>query len=315
MKNNYSMKRKAFLFTTIAIALSIVIISSYFAYDNYRLKDEIKSTEIRVVTANNFLKDVKDDMDDAIFIVGFRSLLSLEDYMMKYDNFLNNLGTGLNAAFSEAFLYGTIKSENMRLMENNTFLNWTEKMKKQANKTNIGLDFTINNVAISQSSPWMVDISVDLKIKANDTKNVSSWEISQVFTRKINITGFVDPLYLVNSDGKANNSIRKTTVSSFASQLPTHLLNSYYIEHTDAPSYLMRFENNLGSSANGIESLVNSQKRIDVGLPALDRSAVDFIYFGAGATVNCKIEGMEAYSWFKLDSNHLGFYSAVCDLP
>jgi len=308
-------KKRAFLFTTIAIALSIVMILSFFVYNGYTLKNEMKHTKTRVETMNNFIKDSENDIENAIFIVGFRSLLSLEDYMIKYDNFLNNLGTNLNNAFEEVFQYGTINSEKMILMENNTFINWTTKMKDQAKKTDINLDFTINDVTISHSSPWLVDISVDLRINVDDKKNTASWTISEVFTKKINITGFVDPLYLVNNDGKVNNTIRKTIVSSFATGLPAHLLNSYYIEHTDAPSYLMRFENNLGSSPYGIESLVNSQKRLDKGLQALDRSAVDFIYFGTGSTTDCKIEGMESYPWFELDSSHLGFYSAVCDLP
>ena len=309
-------KKRAFLFTTIAIALSIVIILSFFVYNRYTLKNEMKPIETRVKTMNNFLKDLKNDIDNSIFIIGFRSLLSLEDYIIKYDKFLNEPGMpNLNNAFREVFRYGTINSEKMDLMENNTFTNWTQKMKMQANKTGIKLDFTIDDVTISQSSPWMVDISVDLTITASDKKNTASWTISEVFTKKMNITGFVDPLYLVNNDGKVNNSIRKTIVSSFATGLLTHLLNSYYTEHTDAPSYLMRFENNLGSSTYGIESLVNSQKRLDKGLPALDRSAVDFIYFGTGITTDCNIEGMESYTWFELDSSHLGFYSAVCDLP
>jgi hypothetical protein len=233
--------------------------------------------------------------------------------MMANDNFINNLGTNLNNAFMEVFSSGTINSQQMAIMENNTFLNWTKKMKVEANKTDISLDFIINNVAISQASPWLVDISVDLKIDLKDKKSTASWDIDKVYTKRMNITGFVDPLYLVNNDGLVNNTIRKTPVSSFSTGLGTHLLNSYYIEHTDAPSYLMRFENNLGSSPYGIESLVNSQKRVDKGLPALDRSAVDFIYFGTGITTNCKIQGMDiSYPWFKLDSSHLSFYSATC---
>ncbi len=311
------MNKKAFYFTTIAIALSIVVLLSYNVYTSYKLKDEMKPIEVRVNTMSNFINDLEKDIDKAIFIVGFRSLLSLEDYMMEYDRFFNDPAIpptpSLNNAFEEIFQYGTINSEKMSLMENNTFINWTTKMKDQAKKTDINLDFTINDVTISHSSPWLVDISVNLRINVGDKKNTASWTINKAFTKKMNITGFVDPLYLVNNDGKVNNTIRKTTVSDFATQLPTHALNSYYVEHTDAPSYLMRFENNLGSSPYGIESLVNSQKRIDKGLPALDRSAVDFIYFGTVVTANCNIESMESYDWFKLDGSHLGFYKASCE--
>lgn len=312
----FSLSKKAFSFTIIAIALSIIIIFSYNVYTGYRLKDKMGSIETRICTMNNFIKDLENDIENAIFIVGFRSLLSLEDYMMKYDKFLSKDGAPtLNNAFEEVFLQGTIDSEKMSLMTNNTFTNWTKKMKVQANKTGIILEFDIDDVTITQSEPWKVDVSVDLRIDVKDKKNTASWIIDKTFTKKINITGFVDPLYLINNNGIVNNTIRKTIVSDFSTQLPTHLLNSYYIEHTDAPSYLMRFENNLASSSYGIESLVNSQKLIDKGLLPKTRSAVDYIYYGTQITTNCNIEGMEAYNWFYLDSNHLIFYEAVCNIP
>ncbi len=304
--------KKAFFFTTIAIALSIVIILSYNIYTSYKSEDKINVVETRISTMNNFIIDLESDIENAIFIVGFRSLLGIEDYMMANDNFINNLGTNLNTAFDEVFRQGTINSQKMAVMENSTFPNWTQKMKEQAIKTDVELGFTVNGVTISQASPWLVGVSVDLTINVDDKKNIASWTINKIYTKNINITGFVDPLYLVNNDGRVNNSIRKTTVSNFATSLPTHALNSYYIEHTDAPSYLMRFENNLGSSPYGIESLVNSQKLIDKGIPTRDRSAVDFIYYGTSVTTNCRVISMESYTWFKLDSSHLGFYSAVC---
>ena len=304
--------KKSFLFTTIAIALSIVIILSYRVYTSPKLDNEMKTIETRTETLNNFIKGAEGDIYQAIYIISYRSLLSIEDYMMANDDFINNLGTNLNNAFGESFISGTINSQKMALMENNTFLNWTGKIKDEANKTGISIDFTINSVSITQSSPWMVDVSVDLTINAKDTHKTASWAISRVFTGQINITGFVDPLYLVNNDGKVNNSINKTIVSDFGTGLPTHLLKSYYVEHSDAPSYLMRFENNLGASPFGIESLVNSQKIMDAGLAAKDRSAVDYIYFGTGSTTNCDIINFEAYEWFKLDNNHLSFYEATC---
>lgn len=238
--------------------------------------------------------------------------------MIKYDRFMGqedspNLATGFKSLFLNGTIITGIATETMGLMKNNSFLNWTKRMEIQADKTGILLGFTINDVTISHSGPWMVDVSVDLRIKVNDTKGTASWAIDKVLTKKINISPFVDPLYLVNNNGLVNNTMLVTTVdpSTSSSNLNTHLINSYYIQHSDAPSYLMRFENNLGSSSNGVESLVNSQKRIDAGLSALGRSAVDYIYFGAQVTTDCEVKS-PSYSWFRLDSSHLSFYNAQC---
>ena len=322
-----AMNKKGIFFTFAAVALSIIILLSFNTYNEYRLKDSMEATEIRIDTMNSFVRDIEDSLGDAIFIVGFRSLLSLEDYMMKYDRFMGqedspNLAAGCKGLFLYGRITTVVNTESMGLMVNNTFFNWTERMKAQANKTGIELKFTINDAAISQSEPWKVDVSVNLKVEAKDKKGTASWVINKVLAKKINITGFADPLYLVNNKkdsdiGVVNNTIRITPVNPAESEskLNTHLINSYYIGHTDAPSYLMRFENNLGSSSYGIESLVNSQKRIDAGLSALDRSAVDYIYYGTQATTNCEVKN-PSYSWFKLDKlpnpNHLDFYNAQC---
>ena len=311
--------KKGIFFTFAAIVLSIIIILSFNTYNIYRMKDEIELVEIRINTMNRFVKDMQEDMENAVFIAGFRAILSLEDYMMKHDKFMDqddspNLATGFKSLFLNGTIITGVATETMGLMKNNSFRNWTKRMEMQADKTGILLGFTINDVTISHSEPWMVDVSVDLRIKVNDTKGTASWEINKVFTKKINISAFVDPLYLVNNNGLVNNTMTVTTVnpSASSSDLNTHLINSYYIEHSDAPSYLMRFENNLGSSTHGIESLVNSQERINAGLSALDRSAVDYIYFGTQVTTNCKINN-PSYSWFKLDTpNHKDFYNAQC---
>ena len=310
--------KKGIFFTFAAIALSIVITLSFNTYNAYRTKDKMELIETRVNTMNTFVKDMQKDLENVIFIAGFRSLLSLEDYMMKYDRFMGqedspNLATGFKSLFLNGTIITGIKTETMSLMDNNTFLNWTRRMKAQANKTGIILDFTVNDVTISHSEPWGVDVSVDLRIKVNDTKGTVSWTIDKVSTKKINISAFVDPLYLVNNNGLVNNTMAVTTVdpSSSSSNLNTHLINSYYIQHSDAPSYLMRFENNLGSSSNGVESLVNSQERIDAGLGALGRSAVDYIYFGTQITTDCEVKN-PSYSWFRLDSVHLSFYNSQC---
>ena len=313
-----AISKKGIFFTFAAIALSLVIMITFGTYTRYELKDEVKNLETRIDSINNFIKNFENDIDNAIFITGFRSLLSVEDYIMEQNKFFSQeeMPT-LNDAFEEVFESGKINSERMSLMGYNNFFNWTNNISLEANKTDIALEFTVNDVAVTQTEPWMVDISVDLTVNVKDNKNTASWTINKVYTRKLNITGFVDPLYLVNNQGKVNNTIRRTIVQDFHDEddLETHLLDSYYIEHSDAPNYLMRFENDLTSSVNGIESLVNSQKIEDAGLPTETRSAVDFIYFGTQIVTDCRVKKPN-YQWFRLDKNapwdHLEFYEAKC---
>ena len=311
--------KKGFYFTTAAIALSIIIIFSLKIHTQYGLKDKMDSIEIRISTMNDFIKDIENDVDNAIFIVGFRSLLSLEDYMMENNEptedpkffILGDLGITLSNAFDEVFRLGTINSEKMSLMVNNTFLNWTNKIKDEATKIDIVIDFTVDEATITQTEPWVVDISVDLIIDIQDKKNIASWTINKIYTKKINIIGFVDPLYLVNTNGVANNTIRKTTATNFPADLSSHLANVYYIEQSNAPSYLDRFENILTPDSNGIESLV-TQKLKDEGLPVATTSAVDYIYFGTPNPPECNIVDIADTDFYLDDPDHTAFYNTAC---
>ena len=313
--------KKGIFFTFAAIVLSIVIIFSFNVYTGYRLKDKMEVTEIRINTMNNFIKDLENDMGNAIYISGFRSLLSLEDYMMENNKFFGEDGApSLAAAFGEVFRYGTIDSEKMSLMEGNTFLNWTERMKVEANKTGINLEFNVDSVSISHTSPWIVEITVQLDITVNDKKGIASWAITnEDYTGQINITSedkagidkdkFVDPLYLVNTNGLVNNTIRETPYSDWPNDLSSHLNGYYYIENSDAPSYLMRFENDLSSDSNGIESLVTDRLK-DEGYSLLARSAVDYIYFVTPG--GCNVVDVVDTDFYLDDPAHTGFYSTSC---
>ena len=71
----------------------------------------------------------------------------------------------------------------------------------------------------------------------------------------------------------------------------------------------MRFEGDLSSNENGIESIVDIsllEKQEDIVID-YDRSVIDYVYFGTQATNNkCNIEDMP--SWFKIDEEHINDY-------
>jgi hypothetical protein len=326
------MDKKGFYFTTIAISLSIVIILSYNIYSGPRLKDSMEATEIRISTMNDFIKDLENDVDNAISIAGFRSLLSLEDYMMENNNPVDlpkffgtdpeDLGIGFDTAFDEVFRLGTINGEKMLLMVNNTFGNWTLRMIDQANKTGIKLEINIDSVTISQSDPWLVDIEVQLDIDADDNKGTASWDIDdKEYTGQINISSelagnhkFVDPLYLAGTDGVVNNTFRETTYSDWPSDLNAHLSNAYYREHNDAPSYLQRFEFDRASpqtSAHGIESMVVDLLQSE-GVAITIKSAIDHIYFSSLNPGKCPVVDVGDPEFRLDDPTHTGFYSTSC---
>ena len=308
-----ALNKKSMFFTITAIALISLLVFSFTIHTGYRLRDKVMVTETRIFSMNSFIDDVEKDIERGLYISGFRSLMSMEQYITDNGIFLYNV----NSCFKEAFLNGTINNSQMGLMNESTFINWTQRIKEQAIKLDIIVDFDINDVIIYQEDPWTVNIGLDVKLNIEDVKKTASWQRPLYITTNINIQGFEDPLYVINS---VTNTIIKTNITNFVSgeddttNLQEHTNNSYYIESTTAPSFLMRLEGNLSDSPYGIESLVNLYKFQAQEVPIKSRSVVDYIYFGTQSTDNCNIENMPW--WFMLDKddppNHVNIYQCKC---
>ena len=294
------MNRKSIFYTSAAIALTMVIIATYSSYNSYRLSDKMDVIQTRIETVNFFIRDVERDINKGIFIASFRTLLSLDQYIANNGSFIDNV----NARFKESFLNGTISQQPLSLMKDSTFTDWAKKISAESDKIDIKFNFTINDIKLNQSSPWAVDIGVNISLDIRDKRNTSYWIRNRYLTNSVSIIGFEDPLYVVNSKGRVTNTIITSNITTFVaggnpSNLVKHMNSSYYIAHNDSPSFLMRFEGSSGNSTFGIESLVNLEKFQKQGLQIKDRSIVDYIYFGTKSTVNFRVNGTP--EWFKID--------------
>ena len=304
------MKKKSMFYISAAIALTIVIMVTYSAYSSYRLNDKMESIEIRIQSVNFFIENIEKDLDNGIYIAGFRTVLSLNQFITTNGTYIDDV----NARFRESFLNGTIKQQPLSLMQGTTFTDWANKISAEADKIDIKFNFTVIDIKLNQSDPWGVNVGLNISLDVRDKKNTSYWIRNRYLIAKINIIGFEDPLYIVNSKGRVTNAIMQTNITSFTvngdvTNLMLHTNYSRYIAHNDSPSFLMRLQGNLGNSSNGIESLVNLDKFQQQNIPLKDRSVVDYIYFGAGSTVNYRIN--KTPEWFKIDSSHLAIYQVT----
>jgi hypothetical protein len=297
------MAKKGIFYTTAAIALTVVIVVTYSAYSTYRLRDRMDSIETRIESVNFFIKDVENDIDKGVFITGFRTLLSFNQFITNNGTFIDDI----NARFKESFLNGTINDQPLSLMKDSTFTDWANKISAEADEIDILFNFEIIDVKLNQIG---LNISLDIR----DKRNTSYWIRNRLLTTQISILDFEDPLYVINSNGRVTNTIKQSNTTDFVvngkvDNLLDHMNNSYYIAHNDTPSFLMRFEGNLGNSTYGIESLVNLAEFQEQGLALKDRSIVDYIYFGTKSTTNFRINNTP--SWFKIDQGHLDAYQVT----
>ncbi len=317
MKKMFSSK-KGFVFTIIAIILaSFLIVFSEMDYYNFKEKSVI--TEQRIISMDNFIYDFEKDIERELLIGGYRGIVGVEKYISENGSFVADF----DKILAELFINGTVEGVGSGLMINASYNEWLVRINEESSKLNIKVESEPRSFSVEQEDPWNIILIFNVTYNITDvTSNSASWSVTQVFKKKIPITGFEDPLYTVKSYGLVTNVIYETIYNSTdfvdeannndTTHLQSHINNSYYQASILAPSFIMRFEGNLSPSPYGIESIINLDdfKKQEVQRWERKRSFIDYIYLNdtADSTANtyCDIQNMP--SDFIIDQVHASFY-------
>ena len=301
-------EKKAMFFTIIAILLVTSSILSFTLITHYTNYNKMKVVEIRAYTMNNFIHNIERDMERAIYISGFRALVSIDNYIITNGTFVSDV----DAVFFEAMTNGTINGIEQPVMVNQTIIDWQNKIIKKAEDAGLIVNITIFNIDIEHNSPWEIKVSAMMNFSLTDSFNTAYWKRDNVvISNYIDITGFEDPVFSLNTGGLITRTIEKSNVTQWnVTTLKQHLSLGTYVNNTNAPSFLMRLENNLAPSPYGIESLVNTNELIIYGIQVKNETSVDYLYWGSGGINNTRIDGItnSGYPFFKLDNDHVTFY-------
>lgn len=308
------MNKKAIFFTYISLFLIILIVLFTTTRNKYRYSDKGNALSARVATMNNFIKDVEADLDREMFIGGYRALLGLQIYIREKKGFITDVDEAFTGIFSNATVNDTL-IELMRQDDQGADLaGWAERVNDEANKINVDFSFIPNQIWLTQTDPWSVNIHLNCTILLSDSKGLASWNTTQLFIRRIPILGFEDPLYTVYTNDKITTLINITPTLDFVdsatndtTNLQNHINMSYYVNSTNGPSFLMRFEGNLSASPMGIESMVNLDRFQRQSIAVRNKTLVDYIYFSDDTTSDyCDVQNMP--EWFRLDQSHSELY-------
>ncbi len=277
--------RKGFTYVLVTTLMVAILLSIFFAASNYRYQDQELLQQIRIRSMNDFTKNLNNDIHRATYISAFRTLLALEDYVTTSGVYLTNI----NESFRETFYYGTINGTNSPIMANSTFYDYVSKVDAISSNTGMDLNINVSNINLVQSDPWNIDVYMALNITLIDNKHTASWNINKEYVTTVPIDNLRDPLYSKNTFNKVPNTIRRlnSTINSSIlfndislMTLQNHINSSYYIESSNAPTFIMRFEGKTTSDPYGIESIVDDRILLNPELTSYPkRIKVDYIYF------------------------------------
>ena len=293
--------KKGIFFTLIAVALLGIILFSYSTTYRYSLQEKSSIIETRVDTMNRFLNSVDADMENAIYIAGYRSVVALTDYVTTNGTYV----TSTTAALEELFLNGTIEGYSTILMVNNTFVDWMGKIKDKGQEVGINMTMEVTGVTVIQTSPWDLRFSVDSTVNISDQKSTANWSQDKTLSSVISILGFEDPWYALHTSGMIVKRINQSSydnnfsVSNDTTNLALHVKNTYYIAWNASPSFMQRFENDHAPHEFGIESMVNKTEIMNYCSASI--SSVDTICWRQNGSVSTwNVEGMNAS--FRIDN-------------
>jgi len=309
-KTKMKSKKKAMFFTLIALMLVSSLIVTFTFTTQYRYFTRMKVVETRAMTMNNFIHNVERDMERALYISGFRAIVSIDNYIITNGSYVDDIGE----AFQEVIINGTLYGQEQLLMRNQTITDWSDKITDKATEAGLVVDMDVYGINMEHVSPWLIEVSATMNFSLTDTANTAEWERTCIeISNNIELDGFEDPLFAMNTGGKISRTIERTNITVWdRDTLYDQLRFRFYRPSISAPSFLMRLANNLSASPYGIESLVDTNELLIYGQGAEnDSSAVDYLYWNGGGVNNSYIDGItnDGNPYFKLDQEHVVYYN------
>lgn len=324
--------KKGIFFTFIATTIIVLLILVYTPSADITIQKDTESVKSRIGVIDRYVDELEEQYFETVLRASsHKAVLSLIYYINSSDppQYLANF----DAAFNEVVMNGSMNGISIdtitgrKIMDNNTLSNWTAKIISTATDTyNINTSIKIINASASQSKPWAVDVYTTLSFDIQS--EVASWKKDN-FTIKtsIDIEGFHDPYYIVNTNRRYSPTIKKSSIEfnkwniTYARE---HLRNSTYVhwQDSEAPSFLMRFTNTIqASNCCGIESLIDPNR---ISQPDQRESYADYLFWSHQYNSQCSLlynitnpqtgQGLwDEFRYFKLDLDHVVKYNITSE--
>ena len=303
------MNKKGIFFTILAIALLSLFAVSYSVYSFVQNREGIDK---RIKTMNSYVSSLEEDIPRKLYISGYRIIFLMEERIIENGEYLKDIDANFSEAFFNGSLYGNDYTAEGGILDGAIFSDIVNDINRNANQLNLDVSFVDPEISISQDDPWHIKVSLQSNLIIRDRGNLAHWNRTSALSAYIPIKNFEDPVYIVNTGARVVNKFVLTNYSVPISigNLTAHAENSYYINHTDAPSFLQRLGGNLTAdpNGNGIESLVNTHKLSNQSIEIKPKCIIDYLYFSDTPCISFITYGDNG--WIKIDEAHSSIYGA-----
>ena len=328
-------RNKKGLFLTFISIVIVAAMIAIFTPSNISLEKDISAVKARVENVDDYVFDLENVyLENTLNAIGRRTIIALIDYMGTERLFLTNF----HDDFSQVILDGTIDHPTKgtqpidnfiepNIMTGNTYNDKLNEIKNKSQKAfNVGTAFNLitpNNITVQQSSPWFVNVEMDVSFTVTTAEGTATWTRDATIITDIAVERLRDPYYLAKTNGDYGNIINRTGTKFNewnADKVKDFIRNGNYthFQNSNAPNFLSRFVDGVSASGCcGIESLVNPNN------PAISNKDVSYADYGYWSdAANCanpprslfRVNAINAeFPNFKFDLNHLAKYKLTAD--
>ena len=298
--------KRGIFFTLLTIIIISLFALSYTFLSNTGSRESVQR---RIETLNSFVFAVEEDISRNLFVAGFRTTYITIEEIREGHPFRSNF----TEVFNESFFRGTYDEVSQNLMRGATFNDVILNLQNLSGKINANVTIENASVFVDQEDPWNIRFNMNFRLKIWDLNGYVSWDKETIASAKVPTKYFDDPIYISETNGQYNVKVRETIFSNLSNlaNLTEHVKGFYYVNHSDAPSFIKRLEGKFDNDSYGIESIIDLEKLqtiLDEGENIENKSSIDHIYFG-----NTNPDWCNVVLGVRLDANHLAFYGLSCN--
>ena len=200
-------KKKGIAFGFLLIVLSLSLISlTIIQKEMYRKSVKKYYIENRIDDMNNLFESIIVDLDKAIDITAKRAIAVADSKVISTGIPLANA----SQTIKELVLNGSIDGQEQPLMENATLANWLEKMGYIGRQKGYEVRIVINKLEIKPYDSFNLLAEGEAWINITDENIMTSIKRRHNISKTVSIENFEDPIYALNTNGKATRIIKKT---------------------------------------------------------------------------------------------------------
>ncbi len=307
MKKIFITNKRGVLFTLLTIIIVSLFALSYSFLSNTNSRE---STQKRIETLNSYVYTVEEDISRNLFVAGFRTTYITLEEIRQNPNIINS---NFTSVFNESFFEGTYNGNSKSLMQGATFKDIIKDLENSSSRINANVTIENASVYVNQVDPWNLRFNMKFRLKVWDLNGFVSWDKETIASSIVPTKYFDDPMYISKTKGNYNVKVKETIYNNLSNvnNFSWHLDGEYYINHSDAPSFLNRLEGKFIADPNGVESFIDLDKLAliyqTIGGNIENRSNIDYMYFSENNSIWCKVTTI-SIAPARLDANHRAFY-------